>query len=171
MRPSRRASRKARRQRRTSRPALLNLVSLMDIFTILVFFLLVNSSEVEVLSQDESLQLPESISAQQPDNTLMLLVNAEHILVNGRPVASVQDVMASDEALIAPLQDELTLRASRARPLTEVEQHSGRPITIMGDREIPYALLKKIMASCAATDYRDIALAVVQQDDVAGAEG
>lgn len=171
MKPPLRARRNARRQRRSKRPAMLNLVSLMDIFTILVFFLLVNSSEVEVLSQDESLQLPESTSAQQPDSTLMLLVNAEHILVNGRPVASVQEVLASDETLIAALQDELTLRASRARPLTEAEQHSGRPITIMGDRDIPYALLKKIMASCAATDYRDIALAVVQQEGVTGAEG
>ncbi|MDQ2076644.1 biopolymer transporter ExbD [Marinimicrobium sp. ABcell2] len=173
MKQSLRARRMARHHRRMGRAPKLNLVSLMDIFTILVFFLLVNSSEVEVLTQDKSLQLPDSTSAQQPDNTLMLMVNAEHILVNGRPVAAVRDVMASDEDLIGPLKEELSYRASRARPLTEAEQHSGRPITIMGDRAIPYALLKKIMASCAETDYRDIALAVLQQEGQggAGAEG
>jgi biopolymer transport protein ExbD len=171
MKQSLRARRMARHHRRMGMTPKLNLVSLMDIFTILVFFLLVNSSEVEVLTQDRTLQLPDSTSAQQPGSTLMLMVNADHILVNGRPVASVPEVLASDEDIIGPLKEELSFRASRARPLTEVEQITGRPITIMGDRAIPYALLKKIMASCAETDYRDIALAVVQQDGGAGAEG
>lgn len=173
MKQSLRARRMARHHRRMGRLPKLNLVSLMDIFTILVFFLLVNSSEVEVLTQDDSIRLPDSTSAQQPGTSLMLMVNAEHVLVNGRVVASVPEVMAADDSEIATLREELTYRASRARPLSEEDQVTGRPITIMGDKAIPYQLLKKIMATCAATDYRDIALAVAQQaaEGDAGAEG
>lgn len=171
MKQSLRARRMARHHKRMGRVPKLNLVSLMDIFTILVFFLLVNSSEVEVLTQDKSIQLPASVSAQQPETSLMLMVNADHILVNGRPVASVPEVLASDEGQIESLREELEYRASRARPMTEAELEFGRPITLMGDKAIPYALLKKIMATCAATDYRDIALAVAQLEPESSAAG
>ncbi len=171
MKQSLRARRMARHHKRMGRVPKLNLVSLMDIFTILVFFLLVNSSEVEVLTQDKSIQLPASDSAQQPETSLMLMVNAENILVNGRSVASVPDVLASDESLIEGLQEELEYRATRARPMTEAEQNIGRPLTIMGDKAIPYALLKKIMATSANTDYRDIALAVAQLEPESGDAG
>ena len=51
-----------------------NIISLMDIFTILVFFLLVNSSDVEVLPSAKSIQLPESIAAEKPRETLVVMV-------------------------------------------------------------------------------------------------
>lgn len=162
MKQSMRARRMARHHRRLSKLPKLNLVSLMDIFTILVFFLLVNSAEVEVLSRDKSIELPASVADQQPDDSLLLVVGDEQILVNGRPVASVAQVLAQSAEEIPGLADELTLRAERARPLTEAEVQSGRSITIMGDKTIPYKLLKKVMATCAASDYRDIALAVDQ---------
>ena len=47
-----RAKRMARNHRRMAQPARLNLVALMDIFTILVLFLIVNNSDVEVLQPD-----------------------------------------------------------------------------------------------------------------------
>lgn len=171
MKKSLRARRMARHHKRMGRVPKLNLVSLMDIFTILVFFLLVNSSEVEVLTQDKSIQLPASVSAQQPETSLMLMVNADNVLVNGRPVASVPEVLASEDVQIYSLKEELVYRATRARPMTEAEQSIGRPLTIMGDKAIPYALLKKIMATSAATDYRDIALAVARLEPESGDTG
>ncbi len=170
MKQSMRARRMARHHRRMSKLPKLNLVSLMDIFTILVFFLLVNSAEVEVLSRDKNIELPASVADQQPDESLLLVVGGEQILVNGRPVASVNDAMTQQEDEIPGLAEELAFRAERARPLTEAETEIGRPITIMGDKDIPYQLLKKVMATCAATDYRDISLAVDQQVASGGAE-
>ncbi|WP_347332640.1 ExbD/TolR family protein [Marinimicrobium locisalis] len=160
MKQSMRARRMERHHRRLSKLPKLNLVSLMDIFTILVFFLLVNSAEVEVLSRDKNIELPASVADQQPDQSLLLVVGSDQIRVNGRPVASVNDVMAQDEAEIPGLAEELSFRAEQARPLTEAEEEVGRPITIMGDKDLHYQLLKKVMATCAATDYRDISLAV-----------
>jgi len=36
-------------------------------------------------------------------------------------------------------------------------------VTIMGDKEIPYSLLKKVMATCTSADYGKISLAVMQK--------
>ena len=174
MKQSLRAKRMAKHHRRMNQAPKLNLVSLMDIFTILVFFLLVNSSDVEVLQTDKSIKLPASVSDIVPENNLVVMVSAEDIVVAGQRVGSVASVLASADDKYAPLETELKYQASKARPLTEEEKLTGRPVTIMGDQTIPYALLKKIMATCAAADYRDISLAVSQtavSDDAQGAEG
>lgn len=159
MKQSLRARRMDRHHKRSKSQGKLSLVSLMDIFTILVFFLLVNSSEVEVLQTTKSIDLPKSVADQKPESTLVVMVNSDSILVNGRKVADTADVMAADNEKIQPLKEELNYLASR-RPLTPEEQQQGRDATIMGDQDIPYTLLKKIMATLADTDYRNIALAV-----------
>ncbi|MBY6211662.1 biopolymer transporter ExbD [Microbulbifer agarilyticus] len=163
---------KGRKQRR-HKETKLNLVSLMDIFTILVFFLLVNSSDVEVLQTDKTIKLPESTSTQKPETTTVVRVNGDQLMVGNRMIAMVADISA-DQEQIEPLLNELKYLASRAEPLPEEKQDLGRPVTIMGDEEVPYALLKQIMNTCAAADYRDIDLAVTQttpQDPAAPAAG
>lgn len=163
MKQSLRAKRMAKHHRRMNRSPKMNLVSLMDIFTILVFFLLVNSSDVEVLQTDKSIKLPSSIADQVPDTNLIVMVSPTDVVVAGRSVGSVADVIASNEERFAPLETELKYQAGKARPLNEEEKLVGRAVTIMGDQQIPYALLKKIMASCAAADYRNISLAVAHE--------
>ena len=70
--------------KRASATVTLNLVSLMDIFTILVFFLLVNSAQVEVLPNAKDLQLPESIAEQKARENVVIMVTADQILVQGQ---------------------------------------------------------------------------------------
>lgn len=162
MKQSIRAKRMARNHKRHSQQSKLNLVSLMDIFTILVFFLLVNSSDVEVLQNNKSIQLPESTAEKKPEENLMVMVSQEDILVGGRKVATVGAVLKSSEAQISELKKELAYLASRKPYKDAKEKEQGRDVTIMGDREIPYTLLKKIMTTCADSDYRNISLAVSQ---------
>ncbi|MGH1470457.1 MAG: ExbD/TolR family protein [Cellvibrionaceae bacterium] len=168
MKKSLRARRMERHHKRAQGQSKLNLVSLMDIFTILVFFLLVNSSDVEVLQTSKDIQLPESISEQRPDTTIIVNVNAKNILVSGRAVATVSEIINNESNEISGLAKELQYQASRAKPLTEEQQIQGRPITIMGDKAVPYTVLKKIMTTCAANEYRNISLAVskVAKEDV-----
>ena len=81
MQKSQRAKRMDRRHKRSKLGGALNLVSLMDIFTILVFFLLVNSSDVEVLPNAKDVQLPESIAEEKAKETVVILIGDEDILV------------------------------------------------------------------------------------------
>jgi len=159
MKMSRRAKRMSRHFARNKKQPSLNLVSLMDIFTILVFFLMVNQSDVKVLQNNESIKMPESYAEKLPEEALVIFVNNENILVQGRAVAAVKDASGPD-AIIPELQKELEYQASKQRVLSSEEQAEGRPVTIVGDKKIPYALLKKIMATCSEANYTNISLAV-----------
>ena len=145
-------------QKKRTKGASLNLVSLMDIFTILVFFLMVNSSEVEVLQTSSNIVLPDSSAQKRPKNQLMITISDSDLMVSGRPVAKVAELRNDGASTIAGLQDELAHQAGRKGVIPE----DGFEITIMGDREIPYWLLKKIMLTCQQTDFARISLAVNQ---------
>ncbi len=165
MKSSRRAKRMSRNHRRHKKQAGLNLVSLMDIFTIMVFFLMMNQSDVEVMSND-SIILPDSAALAQPQNTINLMVNSDDVVVQGRSVASVKDILAmkADVEIIPGLEKELEYLASRTQASTQ-EQELGRTITIMGDQGIPYKVLKRIMATCQKAKYTQISLAVQKKDN------
>jgi len=164
MKSSRRAKRMARHHKRNKKDASLNLVSLMDIFTIMVFFLMMNQSDVEVMNND-SIELPAATTQTQPKNTINLMVSNEDIVVQGRAVASIKDILAmkADQELIPTLQKELEYLASKTEATAE-ELELGRPITIMGDQGIPYKVLKRIMSTCQKAKYTQISLAVKQKD-------
>jgi len=161
MKMSRRALRMERHHKRSRSGAGLNLVSMMDIFTILVFFLLVQSSDVEVLPSAKAVRLPESIAEKSPKQTVIVTVNDQDILVQGKKVASVPDVVNIDGDTIEALKTELDYQARRA-PLAAGK--TQRDITILGDKEIPYRLLKKIMITCVRSSYENISLAVLKKE-------
>jgi len=149
----------ARRQRNTSMVDL-NLVSLIDIFTILIFFLLANASDVEILPSAKAVRLPESTAEKAPKETVVVVVNNEDIVVQGLKVASVPDVMQMPNDLIPALKSELELHTANTVLKTDAQDPKGKAVTIMGDKEIPYRLLRKIMVTCAVANYSNISFAV-----------
>lgn len=167
MKESAKAKRIKRHQRRSKNQGKLNLVSLMDIFTILVFFLMVNSSsDVQVLNQDNSVKLPVSNADQMPKETLALAVTDTDILISGRPIVKVDAIRAFDGEVEPLLKAELDYQAKRS---SAAPSPTGRPITIVADRELPYELLKKIMTTCVDAGYASISLAVNRQAEEQGA--
>jgi biopolymer transport protein ExbD len=153
-----RAERKSRNQSHVD----MNLVALIDIFTILIFFLLSSATGVELLNSPKAVQLPESTAEKAPRETVVVVVSGEDILVEGRKVATVSEVMAAEGDVIAPLKAELELQAGRKLIRAE-NAAQGKAVTIMGDKDIPYRLLRKVMLTCARADYADVAFAVRQQ--------
>ena len=163
MEMSNRAKRMERRNEKGRRTVTLNLVSLMDIFTILVFFLLVNSAQVEVLPNAKDLKLPQSIAEQKARENVVIMVTGEQILVQGRVVANVADVMAQNQLLIPGLQSALERQTDRVLRRQAIADVADREVTIMGDKALPYRLLKRVMATCTAADYGRISLAVMRR--------
>lgn len=158
MKMSRRARRMERQHQKSKTPAL-NLVSLMDIFTILVFFLLVNSSSTQQLPSNKDLKLPSSISQTVPEDTLTIAVTEKEILIQGVSVVQVQQALAISEDVIQELKDELVFLSGQSTATSSQE----RAITIMGDENISYALVKKILTTCQAANYTQIAFAATQK--------
>jgi biopolymer transport protein ExbD len=167
---SARAKRMERHHKR-ARPAALSLVSLMDIFTILVFFLLVNQSEVQALDVPKNIELPESMAIARPAETVVVMVTPEQILVQGRPVASTREVDAQAEVVIAPLRDALKAQTDRFLRASAQADVAGREITILGDKTVPYRVLKKVMATCTDADYGKLSLAVLQREEALNITG
>ena len=164
MEMSRRARRMERHHQQRKRPGI-NLVSLMDIFTILVFFLLVSSSNVQQLPNKKDIRLPTSVASKAPQETLVIFMTREKILLQGREVATVSTELQSKDILISGLVEELAFQSSNTGVLdTTPETGTGRAITIMGDEEISYELIRKILASCRELDYTRIAFATLQKN-------
>lgn len=161
MEVSRRARRMERHHKLRKQPAL-NLVSLMDIFTILVFFLLVNSSSTQQLPSSKDLTLPTSIAQKAPEETLVIAVTREEVLVQGRKVAEIDEVLADESDQIAGLKKELEFQAGRSLGNRSQNPSEGRAITIMGDENIPYDLIRKILKTCQQANYTKIAFAANQ---------
>ena len=158
---SRRARRMDRHHKR-GRGTALNLVSLMDIFTILVFFLLVNSSESETLERSKAVDIPESVSQQKPRETVVVMVTRDSILVQGKIVASIDEISDPGAKTVPALRDALQAQVDRLIVKAGEDDIAAREVTIMGDKNIPYRVLKKVMTTCTEADYGQISLAVIQ---------
>ena len=160
---SARAKRMEKHHKRNKGAGQLNLVSLMDIFTILVFFLLVNSSDVQTLPNAKELQLPESIAEEKAKETVVIMIGETDLIVQGTPVAKIADIMAIKGNDIPELREALLSQNDRVLRREAQEDIAGREVTIMGDKDIQYRLLKKVMATCTESDYGQISLAVLQK--------
>jgi biopolymer transport protein ExbD len=151
--------RRAEHKNRNKTMVDMNLVSLIDVFTILIFFLLSNSGGVETLPSPKAVHLPESVAEKAPRETVIVVVSGTEILVGGRRIASVAEVLATEGDLIAPLKAELEQQAGRQVMRKENEADAKR-LTIMGDKDIPYRLLRKIMFTGARANFADVSFAV-----------
>jgi len=160
---SRRAERMERHHKRAGRSGGINLVSLMDIFTILVFFLLVNSSDGEVLPTQKSVTLPESVAEDAPRLALVVLINDSDIMINGKVITSVAAVLDTNSDAANRLSTVLRSEIEALNRHTANGQPARQEVTIMGDRDIPYRLLKRVMASCTEAGFSRISLAVLQR--------
>ncbi len=160
---SRRAERMERHHKRAGRTTGINLVSLMDIFTILVFFLLVNSSDGEILPTQKSVTLPESVAEDTPRLSLAIMINDSDVMIHGKVITSTNAILDMNgdgaDRLKTALQREI--RAADESPSTNAERRYEA--TIMGDRNIPFRLLKQVMASCTEAGFSRISLAVLQK--------
>jgi biopolymer transport protein ExbD len=140
--------------------AKLSLISLMDIFTILVFFLLLNSGDSDTIETADFVELPDSSSGIAPHTDLQIIISGDKILLGDKVIALVTDVLSSPERVISPLADELKDTTVQMGELSAYEKDTGLAITISGDRSVSYALLKKVMTTCQQNNYRNISLAV-----------
>ncbi len=161
MRESRRIKRMGRNRKIVTK---MNLTSLMDVFTILVFFLLVNSGSVEVLDAPKDVKLPESMAHEKPRETVVIFVSPDEVLVQGELVAYTADIIDSvDAASVAPITARLAeLTETVMGPATQSVAKS-QEVTILADKSVPFTVIKRIMTTCTAEGYGQVSLAVVQK--------
>jgi len=147
------------------------LVPFIDMLTMLVVFLLLHSSEVEVLPNTKNITVPQSIADLKPRETVVIMVTTDDLLVNGRVVAKVADVanFGPDQMIIPLLRDALKEQNDTILRQAARDNIAEREVTIMGDKGTPFSVLKRVMATATAADYGKVSLAVIQREREVGA--
>ena len=160
MRESRRMRRMARNRKQT---AGLMLTSLMDVFTILVFFLLSNSSASEAVKAPDQIKLPQSTVEAKPRETVVIMVTPDEVLVQGQVVIATSDLQDSGMDRVPEIMTRLTALQGNLIGINKRTAADSTEVTILADRTIPFSMLKKIMSSCTLAGYGKISLAVIQK--------
>jgi biopolymer transport protein ExbD len=160
MKSNRRMKRMSRSRKKTLG---LNLTSLMDVFTILVFFLLFNSSSGDVLDAPKEIKLPDSIVEGKPRETVVIMVAPDIVLVQGQLVANTAELFNARDELVTGVAKELLQLDRRIIGINTKEAVESKEVTILADRTIPFTVLKKIMSTCTSVGYGKISLAVIQK--------
>jgi biopolymer transport protein TolR len=142
----------------------MTLVPFIDMLTILVVFLLVHTSDVDVLPNTKSISIPESISQKKPRPTVVVMITKSDLLVDGRSVAKIEDVIRAEDAVIGSLKAALQAQSDRVLVDAAKDDIADREVTILGDRNTPYAVLRKVMATCTDAEYGKVSLAVVERE-------
>jgi len=160
MRNSRRIKRMSRN--RVKMPKM-NLTSLMDVFTILVFFLLVNTGAVEVMEAPKNMTLPEARVDAKPRETVVIFVSPDEVLVQGKSVALVADILDGESEMVEPITSRLAeLRDNIVGPST-LAVAGSQEVTILADKSVPFLVIRKIMSACTGEGYENVSLAVIQK--------
>ena len=160
MRNSRRIKRMSRNRLKITK---MNLTSLMDVFTILVFFLLVNSGSVELLEAPKNITLPEARVESKPRETVVIFVSAVDVLVQGVMVARVDDILEEREGTIEPINARLAeLKENVVGPSTLMVAGS-QEVTILADKSVPFVVIRKIMSTCTDEGFENVSLAVIEK--------
>lgn len=147
--------------------AKLNLTSMMDMFTIILVFLLKTyTTEGNLIQPTDALTLPKSKVQSPPEVALDLVVSREMVTLNDKPVVAWQEVQEQKGFVIEPLKEELLYYATEAKRLeAEMGAAFSGKIIIQGDKDIEYKDLVKVMATCGVSDYPNMRLVVYQTED------
>jgi len=160
---SNRARRMFAHQLRHRADADLNLIPMIDILSVMVSFLLVYSTEVEVVQNSKGIEIPQSISELKPHETVVVMLTRNELLVQGELVATIQQVRDSPDLIIAPLSAALkrpTLIGSKMANKAD----AAREVTVMADKSLTYDVIKKVLTTCTDADYGKVSFALTQKD-------
>lgn len=142
-----------------------NLTSMMDMFTIILVFLLISySTEGSLIQPSDFLTLPTSTIEQSPEVALDVVISKEWVMVNRDPIEKVSNILAQESLIIKSLQEKLAVYSREAKRMEETfgTKFSGK-VTIQGDKNISYRLLVKVMATCGRSDYPNMRLVVYKK--------
>jgi biopolymer transport protein ExbD len=142
----------------------ISLTSLMDVFTILVFFLLVNSASTEVLETPKQITLPASVVEDKPRETVVIFISPDQVTVQGEAVVLVADILTMPGQDIAPIGDRLAEVRSNVIGLKTRVVAESQEVTILADKSVPFSVIKKVLSTCTSQGFGRISLAVLQKN-------
>ena len=143
------------------------LVPFIDMMTILVVFLLAHTAEVDILPNTKNISIPQSLSERKPNAAVVVMVTTDSVYVDGKLVGSIAEIVANPGNVFAPLKAALMAQNELALGGAQKTEIAKREVTIMGDKNTPYSVLKRIMLTCSDAEYGKVSFAVVERERAA----
>jgi len=140
----------------------LNLVPLIDILSVMVAFLLVYSTEVEIIQNSKGIQIPQSVAQAAPSRSVVVMITPSRLFVQDEPIGSVAQLRTTPAAVTAPLL--AALKRALPRAGAAGADTAAPDVTIMADKTLPYEVLKQVMTACTDAGYGRISLAATQKE-------
>lgn len=141
----------------------LNLIPMIDIMSVMVAFLLIYSTEVEVVQNAKNVEIPLSTAEAKPAETVLVTITKDMLLVQGDVIATMDQVRDPNTALIEPLREYLSRPLTTRGGAAQQAALAHREITVLADRSLPYEVIRKVMTTCTAAAYDKLSLAVLEQ--------
>lgn len=160
MKTSRRIARMSRNRGKVTR---LNLTSMMDVFTILLFFLMFHSGTSELLQEPKSVSLPDSVVESKPRETVVIVVGRDEVTVQGEVVARVADIQAMPGQEVTQISERLAALRQNVIGVSTQAVAESQEVTVLADKSVPFNVVKTIMSTCTGQGYSRISLAVIQK--------
>ena len=140
------------------------LIPFIDMMTILVVFLLAHTADVDILPNTKNISIPQSLSDRKPSAAVVVMVTKDLVYVDGQPVGTVAQVVANAGPVFEPLKAALMAQSDKVLAGAQKVEIAKREVTIMGDKDIPYSVLKRIMLTCSDAEYGKVSFAVVERE-------
>jgi biopolymer transport protein ExbD len=145
------------------------ITSLIDVFVIvLVFLMRTVDSEGNLMTSAENLVLPMSQRSKSPTEvSLTIIGDQNHITVDDKVLANTPDVRKQDSLLVAPILSVLTLKREeerKAEVLGIIKEATGK-VVVQFDKNTPYDIVTKVMATCGYAGYNNIKFAVTKKNE------
>ncbi len=139
----------------------INLIPMMDVLCVLVFFLLFHSFNSTL--PEAQITLPASVVETKPRETVTIVVTPEVVMVQGEAVINTPKLFDDSIGIVYEVRERLEQLRNIMETSTKTAAES-KEITLLADKTIPFKVLKKIMSTCTASGYGKISLAVVQKE-------
>lgn len=162
-----RSSSRERRRKRHHGASHFALVPFIDMMTILVVFLLAHTAEVDILPNTKNISIPQSLSDRKPSAAVVVMVTKDSLFVDGKLIGPISALVADPETVYAPLKAALMAQNSTLLNGGQQADIAKREVTIMGDKNTPYSVMKKIMITCSQAEYGKVSFAVVERERAA----
>lgn len=164
MSDSRRKGRMSRSKRKGASTGMM-LTSLMDIFTVLVLYLIVNQGTGVDLDAPKTVRIPDSVVETAPRRSVVMAVSGTEVLVQGVAIVTIAEVLESRQDYIEPIRQEMLRIKNLAAEQGDKGISESSEVTIMADRGIPFKILKKLMSTSSSAGFDKISLAVNQKEN------
>jgi len=161
------SSNRLKRRKRHRGASHFALVPFIDMMTILVVFLLAHTAEVDILPNTKNISIPQSLSERKPNAAVVVMVTTDSVYVDGKLVGSIAEIVANPGNVFAPLKAALMAQNDLALGGAQKTEIAKREVTIMGDKNTPYSVLKRIMLTCSDAEYGKVSFAVVERERAA----